>query len=383
MIAQRPPMGWNTYNTFGRRINEQLILESTDAFIDLGLKDAGYEYVVIDDCWSMHDRDPITDKILPDPEKFPHGMKYISDYVHAKGLKFGMYSCAGVRTCADFPGSFEHEYLDAQTFAEYGCDYLKYDYCNLPEHADGPYLYRRMGMALRAVDREILFSACNWGMHDVYHWIRSTGAHMYRSTGDISDSFGSFSRIAAEQEKNMCYSAPFCYNDTDMLTVGMYGNGLVGGGVSGCNDAEYRMQFSMWCMFSAPLMLGCDIRKMNAETLALVTNKNLLRINQDPEARTPIVIMNGEDRPDHLANRIYFKHLSNNEFALAFYNLHDQEGGVRVLLNDLGLPATVGVSLALTDVFTNEPAGQYREVIDLKVPAHDCKVFLGKYVWNA
>ena len=272
MLAQRPPMGWNTWNTFGKDINETLIRESADAFIDNGLKDAGYEYLVIDDCWSEYNRDPITDRIVPHHEKFPNGMKVVADYVHSKGLKFGMYSCDGVRTCADYPGSFDHEFLDAQTFAEFGVDYLKYDNCYKPNNAEGPTLYRRMAMALRASGREILFSACNWGTDDVWTWIRGAGAHMYRSTGDIHDSAESYREIVLSQADKFGYSAPGCYNDIDMLTVGMYGKGLVGS--VGCNDADYRSQFSLWCMFSAPLMLGCDIRKMNEETLKLSPTGN-------------------------------------------------------------------------------------------------------------
>lgn len=225
MLSKTPPMGFNTWNTFGENINEQLIKETADKMVELGLRDCGYEYLVIDDCWSKRERDPQTGKIVPDEEKFPNGMKAVSDYVHSKGLKFGMYSCAGTRTCADYPGSFDHEYLDAETFAEYGVDFLKYDFCYKPDSANGPLLYRKMGMALRACGREILFSACNWGNDEVSRWIRSAGAHMYRSTGDINDSFRSFADIALSQIDNLAYSAPGCFNDIDMLTVGMYGRG--------------------------------------------------------------------------------------------------------------------------------------------------------------
>ena len=196
MLVKKPPMGWNTWNTFGHDINEELIRSSADVFVEAGLRDAGYEYVVIDDCWSKKVRDPQTDRLVPEPEKFPSGMKALSDYIHAKGLKFGMYSCAGQRTCADYPGSFDHEFLDAKTFAEWGVDFLKYDFCYKPTSVDGPTLYRRMGMALRASGRDILFSACNWGSDNVWQWIRSTGAHMYRSTGDINDNPESYRSIA-------------------------------------------------------------------------------------------------------------------------------------------------------------------------------------------
>ena len=244
MIVKRPPMGWNTWNTFGPDVNEQIVRESTDAFAELGLKDYGYEYIVIDDCWSKRQRDPETDRLVADPIKFPSGMKSVGDYIHSKGLKFGMYSCTGVRTCADYPGSFDHEYLDAKTFAEWGVDFLKYDNCYKPHTADCQLLYHRMGIALENCGRDILFSACNWGTEDVWTWIRSTGAHMYRSTGDIVDSFQSYYDIAKSQMNKFGYSAENCYNDVDMLTVGMYGKGLVGN--AGCGDAEYRQQFILW-----------------------------------------------------------------------------------------------------------------------------------------
>ena len=258
MFPKKPPMGFNTWNTFGENISADMIKQTADAMVEKGLVDAGYEYLVIDDCWSKRRRDPETDRIVPDPVKFPNGMKDVSDYVHQKGMKFGMYSCAGVRTCADYPGSFDHEYLDAKTFADYGADFLKYDYCYKPENADGPLLYRKMSMALRSSGRDIMLSACNWGCDDVHKWIRSTGAGMYRSTGDICDNFVSFRDIFLSQLDNFVYSAPGCFNDIDMLTVGMYSQGNVGS--TGCTDTEYRLQFSLWCMFAAPLMLGCDVR---------------------------------------------------------------------------------------------------------------------------
>ena len=180
MYIKRPPMGYNTWNTFGSNINDALIRETADAMVEKGLLEAGYEYLVIDDCWSLRNRDPKTDRLVPDPEKFPSGMRNLADYVHSKGLKFGMYSCAGVRTCANYPGSFDHEFLDAQTFAEWGVDFLKYDYCFRPDRIDGPLLYRRMGQALRACGRDILFSACNWGADNVGAWARGAGADMYR-----------------------------------------------------------------------------------------------------------------------------------------------------------------------------------------------------------
>ena len=374
MLAQRPPMGWNTWNTFGKDINEALIRESADAFIDNGLKDAGYEYLVIDDCWSEYNRDPVTDRIVPHHEKFPNGMKVVADYVHSKGLKFGMYSCDGVRTCADYPGSFDHEFLDAQTFAEFGVDYLKYDNCYKPDNADGPSLYRRMAMALRASGREILFSACNWGTDDVWTWIRGAGAHMYRSTGDINDSAESYRNIALSQADKFGYSAPGCYNDIDMLTVGMYGKGLVGS--VGCNDADYRSQFALWCMYSAPLMLGCDIRHMNKQTLELVTNRALIAIDQDGECRPPIIRKCIWDEN----SLVMLKMLENNEYAIGFFNMGEKDKSLPMMFNEFGLPAHSCYGFKVKNVFTGEDEGFYKEYMRISVQAHDCAVYRAQLV---
>ncbi len=374
MIASRPPMGFNTWNTFGEKIDESLIRESADAMVEKGLLEAGYEYLVIDDCWSEYERDPVTDRIVPHHEKFPNGMKPVADYVHSRGLKFGMYSCNGVRTCADYPGSYDHEFLDAQMFAEFGVDFLKYDNCYRPGSTDGKTLYRRMGMALRATGREILFSACNWGTDDVWSWVRSSGAHMYRSTGDIVDSAESYRNIARSQMKHLDASAPFCFNDMDMLTVGMYGKGLVGS--LGCNDADYRSQFALWCLFSCPLMLGCDVRNMNEETLKLVTNRELLAMDQDPEARPPIFL-----QAPHEEDRIFaFKFLSDGSYALGLFNFSEEDRDMVVLFNDTGLPASARCALKLTDVFDGTDGGVHREHFRTRVNAHDCRVFRARLV---
>ena len=371
MLVNKPPMGWNTWNTFGHEISDALVRESTDAFVEQGLKDAGYQYVVIDDCWSKKVRDPETDRLVAEPAKFPEGMKAVADYVHGKGLKFGMYSCAGQRTCGDYPGSFDHEFLDAETFASWDVDFLKYDFCYKPVGVDGQLLYRRMGMALRASGRDILFSACNWGSDDVWSWIRSTGAHMYRSTGDIFDNPESYRKIALSQLHKLGTSAPQCFNDVDMLTVGMYGKGLVG--TTGCNDADYRSQFALWCMYSAPLMLGCDIRRMNAQTRALVTNRDLIRIDQDAEARPPIATFH----PWNERLMTLFKHLDDGSYALGFFNLGEEDAETFATFSDFGLPAAAGYDLALESVFDGERLVS-REYLRLNVPAHDCRVYIAK-----
>ena len=371
MLSKTPPMGFNTWNTFGENINEHLIKETADKMVELGLRDCGYEYLVIDDCWSKRERDPQTGKIVPDEEKFPNGMKAVSDYVHSKGLKFGMYSCAGTRTCADYPGSFDHEYLDAETFAEYGVDFLKYDFCYKPDSANGPLLYRKMGMALRACGREILFSACNWGNDEVSRWIRSAGAHMYRSTGDINDSFRSFADIALSQIDNLAYSAPGCFNDIDMLTVGMYGKGNVGS--VGCSDIDYKTQFALWCMFSSPLMLGGDLRCMNDFCLDLVKNERLIRINQDEESRPAFVATKSWN--DKI---VFAKLLSNNEIAILFVNFSESKCGVPFYFENIGISAASGYGLEMTDAFTGECIGVKKEFMQLHLEAHDCACFICK-----
>ena len=373
MLAKTPPMGFNTWNTFGSRIDERLVLETADAMVDQGLLQAGYEYLVIDDCWSEYLRDPATQRLVPHHEKFPHGMKAVADYVHGKGLRFGMYSCCGLRTCGDYPGSFDHEFLDAQTFAEIGVDYLKYDNCYHPASVDGPTLYRRMGMALRATGREILFSACNWGEEDVWSWIRSTGANMYRSTGDIFDNAESYRNIVRSQMDKLGASAPGCFNDMDMLTVGMCGKGNVG--MPGCTDADYRSQFSLWCMFSSPLMLGCDVRCLQPQIRALVTNPRLIAINQDEEARPPIFLQNEFNRQRE-GKLVCLKFLADGRYALGLFNLNAEEQELFAMFTDAGLTAASGLGLRLQDAFTGEDAGFYREYFRVKVPAHDCAVYL-------
>jgi alpha-galactosidase len=366
-------MGFNTWNTFGPAISDAVIRETADAMVEKGLRDAGYEYLVIDDCWSMRERDPETDRLMPDPQKFPRGIKDLADYVHGKGLKFGIYSCDGVMTCNRYPGSFDHEYLDAETFAGWGVDFLKYDNCFKPEAANGPLLYRRMAMALRASGRDILFSACNWGADDVQNWIRSSGAHMYRSTGDINDSFVSFRDIYMSQMDKFAYSAPGCFNDVDMLTCGMYGKGNVA--VTGCTDDEYRTEFVLWCMSSAPLMLGCDVRSVSDATLKLVTNRDLIRIDQDEEGRPPFISRHTSNWGDYFT---MVKVLSGNELAVAFVNLDDRPLYCSLLNETIGLTASSGKKLYLRDVFTGEELPPVKSRFGRDVPPHCAFCYLGR-----
>ena len=385
-LAQLPPMGWNSWNTFGWQINEKLIFEMADLMASQGYREAGYEYLVIDDCWSLRERGK-DGRIVPDPEKFPHGMKAVADYVHSKGLKFGMYSCAGVRTCAGYPGSYDHEFVDAQTFADWGVDFLKYDFCNFPQSGNCKARYLTMSMALKATGREILFSACNWGMEEPGEWMRAIGAHMYRSTGDIMDNFVSFTDIVKSQLNKLCMSGNHCFNDMDMLTVGMEGKGNVGLGKV-CSYEDFRLQFVLWCLCGVPLMMGADLRTLAPEYRALMLNPALLRINQDAECRPPYIVRRDSvciPNPDdaqapwaHPADTAFvlLRHLTDSEFALFYANLSDADAEVHCEMADMGLPVTGGVALDMTDVFSGEHLGPQKDSFNPHIKAHDCRLFL-------
>ena len=390
-----PPMGWNSWNTFTWEINDKLIREAADAFVSEGLKDAGYEYVVIDDCWSEKQRDK-NGKLVPDHWKFPDGIKPVADYVHSKGLKFGMYSCAGTHTCGGHPGSFEHEFDDADTFAEWGVDYLKYDYCYKPDHIPGEVLYKRMSMALRNCGRDIMFSACNWGNDNVYKWIRESGAHLFRSTGDIQDNWESIKRLALSQIGSECYGGNFCHNDIDMLVVGMHGgsnnewinsteqgvNVIADSGetmpkLGGCTDEEYRTHFSLWAIMNSPLMIGCDIRRMTPATKEILTNKDVIAINQDIECRGPYCIKQW-NTPANVFSLV--KPLANGDYAIGMFNFGDRAGEMSLQFWDIGLPAASGRGLSVYDCWKHEELGTFTERFVTTVEPHGCAVLRAKVV---
>ena len=392
MLAQRPPLGWNSWNTFGEHISEALIHEMADCMVEQGYLQAGYEYLVIDDCWSLRERDE-KGLLVPDPVKFPNGMKAVADYVHSKGLKFGMYSCAGVLTCAGYPSSYDHEFVDAATFASWGVDFLKYDFCNFPETGDCRARYQTMSMALKATGRDILFSACNWGQKEPWKWMRSVGAHMYRSTGDIMDNYISFTDIFKSQLDNLCMSGTACFNDMDMLTVGMCGKGNVGLGKV-CTYEEYRMQFALWCLAGVPLMMGADLRSLAPEYKELMQNPDLLRIDQDAECRSLYLIRKGsvttstpepkegefpwKQLPD--TSYTFIRHLSDREFALAYVNFSPADAQIHCEMADIGLPVSSGYALSMRDVFTGEQLPPKTDFFNPRVPAHDMKLYLCRLV---
>jgi alpha-galactosidase len=277
-MALTPPMGWNSWNRFGCDVNEQLIRETADAMVSSGMKAAGYQYVVIDDCW-QGERDALG-FIQPDPGRFPSGMKALADYIHSKGLKFGIYSDAGWKTCGGHPGSRGYEYQDALTYAKWGVDYLKYDWCNTEGlNAEGAYLTMRD--ALFAAGRPIVFSICEWGDNQPWEWGKDIG-HLWRTTGDITAIFDGqeghgtwnswgVSQILDMRENIRQYAGPDHWNDPDMLEVG-----------NGMTIAEDRAHFSLWCIQAAPLIAGNDLRDMSSEVIDILTNKELIAIDQDP-----------------------------------------------------------------------------------------------------
>lgn len=393
-LGLTPPMGWNSWNTFTWEINDKLIREAADAMAS-ELKDAGYEYIVIDDCWSEKKRDS-NGRLVPDRWKFPEGIKPVADYVHSKGLKFGMYSCAGTHTCGGHPGSFEHEFDDAETFAEWGVDYLKYDYCYKPDHIPGEILYKRMSTALRNCGRDIMFSACNWGNDDVYKWIRESGAHLFRSTGDIQDNWESIKRLALSQIGNECYGGNFCHNDIDMLVVGMHGgsnnewinsteqgvNVIADSGetmpkLGGCTDEEYRTHFSLWAIMNSPLMIGCDIRRMTPATKEILTNKDVIAINQDIECRGPYCIKQWNN-PDNVFSLV--RPLSNGDYAIGMFNFGDRAGEMSLQFWDIGLTTASGRGLSVYDCWKHEELGTFTERFCTTVEPHGCVVLRAKVV---
>lgn len=369
MLAQKPIMGWNSWNTFGKEINEELILQTADAIVEQGYLDAGYEYIIIDDCWSLKER--VNGKLVANPEIFPHGMKYISDYLHSKGLKFGMYSCSGFKTCAGYPSSHGYEYEDAAQFAQWGVDYLKYDYCNFPKSLDTKNAYLTMSMALRSCGRDIVFAACNFGEANSPEWMRSHGAHTFRSTNDIYDTPESFFSIFERQYDKVNHNAPGCYNDMDMLIVGMHGNGNVG--LEGCTTQEYLLHFAMWAFLGSPLIIGGDIRNFADEDKAILLNKHLISINQDDDCRPPFVI-DANGRSFMMA-----KLLSKGKFAIGCFNIREEYKYPRsISFDDLGIHSNTNKGVHLIDALTGEDMGVHTDGLRFFLHEHDCRVFIGE-----
>ena len=309
--AQTPPMGWNSWNKFGCNVSEKLIMDMADKMVETGMKDAGYEYVVIDDCWQV-DRDSLG-FIQADPDRFPHGMKYLADYIHSKGLKFGLYSCAGSYTCQGRPGSRSHQFQDALMYAKWGVDFLKYDWCS-DEGQNAQAAYATMSDAIKESGRPIILSICEWGEHEPWKWGKGIG-HLWRVTADIRDCYQCLFDWGGVGVLNVIdkmadlypYAGPGHWNDAEMLEVG---NG-------GMTKDEYITHFSMWCMLAAPLMAGNDLTKMDKDTHEILTNKEVIAVDQDPMGEQ------GRRFMDMGEKEIWAKPLSNGELAVCFLNRTD------------------------------------------------------------
>ncbi|NUK08946.1 NPCBM/NEW2 domain-containing protein [Streptomyces lunaelactis] len=280
-LARTPQMGFNNWNSTHCRaeFNEAMVKGIADTFVSQGLKDAGYTYVNIDDCWALPQRDA-SGNLVPDPVRFPNGIKAVADYVHSKGLKFGIYSSAGTKTCdvQGFPGGLGHEQQDAGLWASWGVDYLKYDNCN-NTGADAQQRYTAMANALKATGRPILYSICEWGENQPWNWAAKTG-NSWRTTGDISDNWSSMIGIAHRNQGLAPYAGPGAWNDPDMLEVG---NG-------GMTDTEYRTHFSLWAQMAAPLLIGSDLRSASPATLAILKNTDVIAVDQDSLGKQGTVV---------------------------------------------------------------------------------------------
>jgi alpha-galactosidase len=362
-LSKTPPMGWNSWNKFACNVSEKLIMQMADAMITSGMNNAGYQYIVIDDCWQV-DRDK-NGEIVVDADRFPHGMKYLADYIHSKGLKFGIYSCAGSKTCQERPGGRGHEFQDARTYARWGVDYLKYDWCNTTTQ-DARSTYATMRDGLYTAGRPVVFSLCEWGTSKPWEWAREVG-NLWRTTEDIVDRWDAMINIVDLERELAQYAGPGHWNDPDMLEVG---NG-------GMTTEEYKTHFSMWCMLAAPLMAGNDLETMSSETAEILRNREIIALDQDTLGKQGFCY---RDNGDY---EIWIKKLANNEKAACLLNRGDEEKEVSVDFNLL--------LKANDDYWSSEPyklenyivrdLWEHKEVIPdkstifIKIPPHSVKVF--------
>jgi alpha-galactosidase len=345
-------MGFNNWNTTHCRaeFNEEMIKGIADYFVSSGLKAVGYQYVNIDDCWALPQRGA-DGNLVPDPVRFPSGIKALADYVHERGLKFGIYTSAGTKTCnvAGFPGGLDHEQQDANLFASWGVDYLKYDNCN-NQGRDAIERYTKMRDALRATGRPIVYSICEWGQNKPWLWAQEVG-NLWRTTGDINDTWPRLKLIINRNLPLAQYAKPGAWNDPDMLEIG---NG-------GMTDTEYRTHFSMWAVMAAPLLIGSDLRKATPETMKILLNKEVIDVDQDRLGiqGTPIWQQNGL--------HVVVKPLFNGDRAVALYNETDRPATISTTAAAVGLPAAPAYRLRDLWSHTNRHTAG---VISASVPAH-------------
>jgi alpha-galactosidase len=355
-LARTPPMGWNSWNKFGCNVSETLIRGVADQMISSGMKDAGYQYVVIDDCWQVG-RDA-QGNIQIDTANFPTGMKALADYIHSKGLKFGLYSDAGTKTCQGRPGGRGYEYQDARQYAAWGVDYLKYDWCSHSTQ-NSEASYATMSDALKVSGRPIVFALCEWGSTKPWLWARDTG-NLWRSTGDIGDRWDSNKpheslgvvQIIDQQVGLESYAGPGHWNDPDMLEVG---NG-------GMTNTEYRAHFSMWCLLAAPLLAGNDLRSMSAETKEILTNKEVIAVDQDAlgiQGRRVRKIGDTE---------VWSRQLADGSRAVVLLNRGAAEQPVQAMWTDLGYPEHA--SAMVRDLWAHRDLGKSTGSFSTTVPSH-------------
>lgn len=359
-LAMTPPMGWNSWNKFAcDGVNETVLRSVADAMASSGMKDAGYQYIVIDDCWQTG-RDSLGN-IIADPKKFPSGIKALADYIHSKGLKFGIYSCAGRLTCAGRPGSHGYEFQDARTYAKWGVDYLKLDWCNT-DGQNQKESYTLMRDALYAAGRPIVFSICEWGSSNPWNWAGDVG-HLWRTTGDIENQWGkvmarsgkvwggSVVAILDMQNGLEKYAGPGHWNDPDMLEVG---NG-------GLSPEEERAHFSLWCMIAAPLIAGNDLASMTAHTKEILLNRDVIAIDQDKLGKEGYKILDGLDF------EIYQKPLAGGDIAICLFNRSAKAMDVNVNWKDY----KIDTGYNLTDLWAHHPAGTTATNYRAKIASHD------------
>jgi alpha-galactosidase len=368
-LALTPPMGWNSWNKFACDVNEEMIRSIADGMVESGMKDAGYEYVVIDDCW--HGGRDSLGFIYADSTKFPNGMKALADYVHSKGLKLGIYSDAGTKTCAGYPGSRGYEYQDALQYAKWGIDYLKYDWCNT-ENVNPVGAYTTMRDALYKAGRPILFSMCEWGDNQPWEWAEDIG-HMWRTTGDIyicwdckHDHGGYFSwgvtRILDMQDGLRKYAGPGHWNDPDMLEVG---NGLP--------VNEDRAHFSMWAMLAAPLIAGNDLRDMTPETIEILTNDEVIAVDQDSLG------VQGFKYSSVDSLETWFKPLDDGEWAVCFFNRGAEPAEVSFDWKNENVKDEIfeheadfdQLTYTMRDLWKKKNVGKTKKAFKATVPSHD------------
>lgn len=348
-LAPTPPMGWNSWNHFAHRINARIVREEADAMVASGMKAAGYEYINIDDTWEGP-RKP--DGEITSNAKFPN-MKALADYVHSEGLKLGIYSSPGPKTCAGYTGSYGHVRQDAETYAKWGIDYLKYDWCSAGEKYKPQQLqwvYTQMAKALRATGRPIVFSLCEYGWQDPWKWAPAIGGNLWRTTGDINDSWARMSAIGFHQSHLARYAGPGHWNDPDMLEVG---NG-------GMTNTEYRTHFSLWAMLAAPLIAGNDLRHMSAATREILTNREVIAVDQDPAGHQGYRVA----RYGH--TEVWAKPLSHGQWAMALFNRGGKPTRVTATWGEIGQQGPLHVR----DLWAHADRGLHQHQYSAVVPSH-------------